>query len=411
MRTILSKSAIFASLAIIAVACGGGGEEPAPVATGDSSVTVAAPTTTPASTATPTTATPTTTPATTAAPTTSAAPTPQAFDLAALPELVQLADESVGDTDAEAVEVAQQIVGFAYDVPSPEDSTLYGVSALLFSASEGGGVWNFSYEVLAQDGAVADVDITLDDNGPGAVGLAVAYDPVMAALGFDRKGTTGSDPGDPGGPNSLNHVYVPDVDQQTLNGVPGRLPNIKIWVREDIVGGAYSSAIEIAGGYSFDYSFHTPPESAIPVPLLASLADAVPLPEGVLLSGARLRLERREPDSYGSERGLNYLRATLEWELPDGGFDEAVLLYADPSVFSDEQTLAAAEPSFFQEGKFEPSEFRETFDGRHSVDVLLLQRYAGQLTVLPATEDGEPAEVRVEIDLDPEVAILTPAEG
>jgi hypothetical protein len=410
MRKIVSSTAFVAAIAFLAAACGGGGDDgSAPVTTADSSVT-AAPTTELSGDPTSTTAAPTTAAPTTAAPTTTAAPpAARAFDLSTLPDLVHLADEAHGNPAIAPLEVAQQIIGFGYDIPSPDGSSLHSVSASTFGGSEDSVSWTFNYETVAADGVVEDVDITLEGSGPGAVALSTHYDPIMAALGFGRNGSTGSDPGDPGGPNSLNHVYPPEHDRQVLNGVPGRIPNVKIWVNEDINGGSYSDDVEIAGGYAFDYSFQVAP-GVIPVPLLAGLADALPLPEGAVLDDARIRLHRRSEGSFSIELGNTYLQASLEWLLPDGGFDPAVAMYADTTVFTDPTTLAAAEPSFFNEGQFEPTEMGESFEGRMQIGVLLLERYEGRLTVLPATDDGDAAKLRLEVDLNPNVTVLAPPE-
>ena len=45
------------------------------------------------------------------------------------------------------------------------------------------------------------------------------YDPIMADLGWTYSNSTGSDPGDEGGPHSINHVYQSDAETLVVDGL------------------------------------------------------------------------------------------------------------------------------------------------------------------------------------------------
>ncbi|MEZ5279508.1 MAG: hypothetical protein R2770_03470 [Acidimicrobiales bacterium] len=328
--------------------------------------------------------------------TTTTVPTPVVvFELATLPQLVA---DAVAATQGEgdALEVAERLGGFAFEIAPPDGSVLHELSTTMFGSADSAR-WSYRYGVIAAGGVVEDVDISLDDNGPGAVALAAYYDPIMGALGFERNGSTGSDPGDPGGPNSLNHVYDPADEQLLLNGVEGRVPNVKIWVDEDVTGGSYSDDIEIQGGYWFDYDFQVPP-GAVASPLLSEIAAAVPVPVGALLTDARLSLHKRFEDSFSYDLGPAYVTISLTWQLPEGSHDQAMAYYADSATFEGNNTFVIGEASFFDATIYEPSEWGETFDG-HGMDLMMLERYAASLE-LTEDDDGT-VELELDIELNP----------
>ena len=413
---------IGSSLVLALTACGGGDDEPAArpadtttsvETTGLTSDTTAPTTTAPAPTTTAaagaTTAPPVATdPATTAAPTTVPAPEPVAFDLASLPTLVeQLADLTALDP----LEYAMAL-GFPIEVGVPDGSTLYRVDATVDARETDAGPINevdTAYSVIAPGGTIPDVDIELDDNGPGSVQVTEVWDPIMTALGYERTNSTASDPGDPGGPNSVNHVYVPTPAAATdVNGVPADIGTVFVWADEDLTGASYdSSNPPLQGGYRIDLSADVGPD-AVPVPILAAIIDAMPVPDGATLTDAALRIQPRSPDSFDADKGPNYLDVTIEWAAPAGmGPDDLAAFYTDEASF-DGEALIAAEVPLSGEGPYRLAEVAAYGDTDYRLALLLVQRYGGWLSLAAPYEAGDPAEISYHVTLNPTDTELAP---
>lgn len=348
-----------------------------------------------------------TTTTTTAETTTTTTPSAATLDLAEVPAFVADIVDAVAGTE-DAYDLAAEFFGFGFEVTPPEGSTFYEGSVSL-SAAEETARWSTSYSVIAPGGVVEDVDISLDDNGPGAAALAARYDPMMAELGFERTASTGSDPGDPGGPNSLNYVYEPPNDQQTINGVTGRLPNIKVWIEEDVTGASYRDGEDLQGGYSFDYDLVTTPGGGAPSPFVAAILQELPVPADAFLSTVRVRTNHRFADSFDIDRGSVYVTASFFWELAAGSFDSVVDFYSDPALLDGSASLSVGEPSFFDEGFYEPAELQEGFEGRYELAILLAQRYGADLTIHPA-DDSNNETLEFRIELNPNDELLEPQE-
>lgn len=397
-----------AAVSVTLAACGGSSSEsssdtqapPGPTATSDA----LPPETEPLATEAPTT---------TSAPTTTVAPAPDPFDLTALPDLVAAADAAVGDPTVDPFGVVDDIVGFPVPIPVPDGSTLLQFDAILSFVSEDGTTgWNARYDAVAPGGAVDDIDLALDGNGPGSQQVIDIYDPIMADLGFERKNSTASDPGDSGGPNSVNHVYVAPDPAWDVNGVPATLDPLFIWSSEDVNGWAYDDSLAELGGYTVDIGFDTATSESTPFPLANAVLDAFPVADGLELSDLSISMRERSADSFSIDKGATYLDVVLEWEAPADALDAIVGFYADPAaLFTDEAVLMAGEDDFFNEGAIARTESYayDTTDTR--LDMLLLQRY-GALFGIDASDDGiEPVTLRLDIELNPnDIQLALPTE-
>lgn len=393
---------LVAGLCLATAACGGG--------SGDDTSTVATdPPITTENTAADTTATtdeaPTTAPATTAvtetpatdppAPTTTDAPAPEpvSFDLATLPELLDSVVRATTDPTISPLSIARQLIGFPLEIPVPDGSRLYGISFNPYFAPEANR-FEFGYDALGPDGVVPDIDITLEDNGPGSLQIIEIWDPIMAALGFERKNSTASDPGDAGGPNSVNHVYVAANPSVDFNGVPGEVAPVFVWSTEDINGWSYNAEREVLAGYSIDVDIETAPNAGIPAPIVNALLDLLPMPKGLELSDASVDLRNRTADSFDADKGLSYLEVLIEWEAPADVLDEMIEFLSDPTVlFPDEQSLMAGEDDFFNEGTIARTEWSDYGAADKHLELLLLQRYGAMLSINASSDGVEPMTV------------------
>lgn len=425
---VVTRVLLGSSLLVALAACGGGdGDDTsgdvAPsavtVPTGASEVTETiettdAPGTTdpaPATTAaTAATAAPTTTAVpTTAPPTTEPAPEPVEFDLATLPGLVEQIDDLSG-VDPLSFAMA---FGFPLEIGVPDGSTLYRLDTTVTTRTGDEPSFNdvgIGYSVIAPGGAIPDVDIDLDDNGPGSVQITEVWDPIMSELGYERKNSTTSDPGDPGGPNTVNHVYVPTEAAATdVNGSPAEIGTVFVWGDEDITGASYrSDESTLQGGYVVDLSADVAPD-IVPIPLIASLLDVMPVPDGATFTNAALRLNPRSPDSFDADKGLNYVEIALEWDAAaDATPDELARFYTDADF--DGEVLFPGEESFFAEGTYEVGEVSSYGDTDYRLPVLFLMRYDGVLSLSAASEAGEPAEITYRVTLNPTDTELAPPE-
>lgn len=357
------------------------------------------PATTTAPTAPPSTGSPGTT-AATVAPTTVPAPEPIEFDLATLPSLVErLGDLSAVDPLAFAIEL-----GFPLEIGVPDGSTLYRVDQTVTARDGDDGTFNAvgsEYTVIAPDGTIPDVDIDLDDNGPGSVQITEIWDPIMTDLGYERKNSTTSDPGDPGGPNTVNHVYVPTEGAAAdVNGTPADIGSVFVWGDEDVTGASYrSDSPPLQGGYRIDLSADVA-AGAVPVPILASLIDVMPVPDDAAFADASLRLIERSPDSFDANKGPNYIEITLVWTAAPGVTpDQLATFYAEAEF--DGSTLIAAEVPLSGDGPYRIGEVSKYGDTDYRLPVLLLSRYGGQISMSEAYDAGEPAEITYRVTLNP----------
>lgn len=399
-----------AVLALVLAACGGADDD-AQVDRVTTTTAIAATTTEAEATTTTSTSTSTTTTAVAATTTTTEAPPePVVFDLAELPELISELDTAV--TQADPLELAGRIGGFPYAIPVPAGSTIARVDTVI-RADADVREHEFTYSVVAPGGTVPDVDITLDDNGPGSVAITEIWDPIMADLGFERANSTGSDPGDPGGPNSVNHVYVPtESAPPTVNGLPATPGNVFVWSSEDITGAASGlDPVDPVGGYRIDADADLAASSPLGVPLLAAIADLVPRPDGAELARATVRLETRSPNAFEIDRGVHYVSISFEWTATPGStVDDVAAVYADGSVFRDDQLLPA-EASFFEDGVYDPAEVGVYGDTDRRLPLLLLRRYEGTLWIEESSDPAEPVTISYDVALNPNDPELAPAAG
>ena len=406
--------AAIAGLCLAAAACGGGSGNDVSTADSDPGSTVAqadptattqadpAPTTKPVSTVDDTPVTDPPAPTTTRAP----LPEPVSFDLASLPDLVDTAVEATTDPTISPLSIARQLIGFPLEIPVPEGSRLYSFSVdPRFGAD--GNRFEFGYDAVAPGGVVPDIDITLDDNGPGSLQIIETWDPIMAALGFERANSTASDPGDPGGPNSVNHVYVTSTPAGVFNGVPGELAPVFVWSTEDLNGWSYNSAREVLVGYEIDVDIETAAGAGIPVPIVNALLELLTIPDGLELSDAGVDLYSRSADAYAADKGLTYLELFVEWEAPADMLDTVVAFFADlTAIFPDEETLMAGEEAFFDEGTIAPTEWYDYGDADKRLELLLLRRYEATLAIDASSDGVEPMTVWLRIVANPVAPVL-----
>lgn len=405
-----------AVIGLIGAACGGGSDESAPAADSAGTTTTATTTTDaaddslPSATEAPATSSteqpPATDPAPTrppstepAATTTTEAPLPEpvTFDLATLPDLIALADQATIDPTVSPLAIVQQMVGFPFAIPVPEGSTLYTASAGFRTET-----FDFGYRAIAPGGAVPDIDINLDDNGPGSVEIIEIWDPVMAQLGFERNNSTASDPGDPGGPNSVNHVYTAAEPATVINGVAGELSPVFVWSDEDLTGGSYSDDREILAGYRIDFDFDVVSGQGIPIPIVNALLEQLPLPDGLALREISVDLNQRAPDAYLADRGLNYISMRITWEAPADLLDDVITFYTEPAtLFADESTLMAGEEDWTDEGTIERTGLADYGTGSKRLALLLVQRYEATLGIDASSDDVQPMSLTFSVDINP----------
>ena len=416
MRTrAISGTALVVGICLIGAACGGDSSDSTPATDPPPAGTQAPEQTTPVTADAPDETAPE--PATTDAPlvtdpppatdppppatTEPPAPEPATFDLTTLPGLIDIADQATTDPTITPLSIAQQMIGFPFEIPVPDGSTLYEVEAGLWTTDETTSTYEFSYDAVAPGGEVPDIDITIDGNGPGSEQIKEIWDPIMAELGFERKNSTASDPGDPGGPNSVNHVYVAADPTGSFNGVPGEVAPVFVWSTEDINGWSYSPEREPLSGYSIDVEADTVPTAGIPIPLVTAVLEQIPIPDGLTLSDVAVDFYGRSTDSFDAEKGLHYIDVYVEWEAPADQLDAVVAFYSDPiALFTDEAIMMAGEESFFDEGMIERTEPSNYDVADQRLGLLLLQRYEGTLGIDAGDGDDEPMSVSVDFEIN-----------
>jgi len=375
MRTVLFSAAL---VALVASSCGGGdGPE-----TSETTTTAVPDVTTTVAT---TTAAPTTTTTTTEAP----PPEPSTLALDDIPGLVVAWGEGTGDP----LELAQDIIAFPLAIPTPANTTPLHISVDMFGGDpESPWRWDWTYEVLSSD-PMPDIDIHAEESSPGNVALREFYDPIMTDLGWSYSNSTGSDPGDVGGPNSINHVYRSDAETIAANGLTATPKPAFVWADEEQVFG------EGVPGYQVDVPLEFEPD-VIPVPIIATIIAELPEIEGAQLVDVRLASWNRPDTSFDAEYGLRYFEVTMEWSLPPGAADDTKTLFSTglgPSAFF------AGEESFFDPGFVEPVEPR-VFDDDWTQPIVFLDRYEGTVDI--SGDDAAGATLELDITLEPNRVVL-----
>lgn len=369
------------TVAVMAAACGDGGDEVGEPP--ESTTTTLDGTTT--TTAAPDDATTTTTT------TTTTVPAPTGAEPLPLEDIVDLV-LAWGEGDGDPLQLAKDITGFPLDIPVP-NGTPHGIGVDLFGGdTDATWEWDWTYEVLSTE-PMPDIDIRADDPSPGYVALSDFYDPIMADLGYRRTGTTGSDPGDEGGPHSVNHVYQSDAETLIVNGLEAIPEPIFAWADEEQVFG------EGVPGYQVDAPFEFE-AGVVPVPLFLTLIEHFPALDDATLVDADITSWSRPEDSFDADLGLRYFDAELVWAIDDPeGAQAQVLDELDGAVF------VAGSESFFDPGFLEPEEPRiNGTEWRQTI--VFLNHYEGAVTI-----DSEESTLELSIRFEPgRVELQAPEE-
>lgn len=316
-----------------------------------------------------------------------------------IPDLVGMWADAVEDPTSDPLELAQRLTGFPVPVGVPEGSTVWRVD-LDMRSSEAGWNWDWRYSAHVPE-PVGDVDITLEDNGPGAVRLRQIYDPILSELGWTYSNSTGSDPGERGGPNSINHVYRFDSRAMEVGSFVATPTPLFVWLDEDLVFGDEVQR----PGYQIDVGV-TMGSGLIPVPLLAAVLDGLPALPGAELTRLDFSSFERPETSFAAEFGLYYLGldAVLEFSLADEAVARELFLSLDGPV------IRAGSESFFDPGFYEATE-PLMYDGTDwTLDLLVLDRYPASVRFETDDVTGIVA-ARIDVAFEPLRPALRPLPG
>jgi len=371
----LRAAVAVAAVALFAAACGSETTEP-PAETTSS-------TTTTSTTLLPTTSTVATT-------TTEPEPVgPISLALDEVPALVLAWGDGTGDP----LELAQEIIGFPLPIPTPPNTSALAISVDMFGGDlESPWEWDWTYEVLSSD-PMPEIDIHAAEDTPGEIALREFYDPIMAELGWTYSGSTGSDPGDVGGPNSINHVYQSDEPTLTVNGLTAAPLPAFVWADEEQVFG------EGVPGYQIDVPFEFEPD-LIPVPIVQTIINELPDLLGAQIVDVDILSVVRPESSFDAEHGLRYFEFSVEWALSPGTSAEvkqALSIDLGPSAFF------PGEESFFDPGFVEATEPRIFGDG-WTQPMVFLDRYEGSAQV--SGDDSVGATLEIDVRFEPNRTVL-----
>jgi len=321
------------------------------------------------------------------------------MDPGEIPDLVGKWADAIEDPGSDPLELAQLLIGFPVPVGVPEGSTAWRVD-LEMRSNEAGWNWEWRYSAHVPE-PVGDVDITLDDNGPGAVRLREIYDPILAELGWTYSNSTGSDPGDRGGPNSVNHVYRSDSGALEVGSFDASPSPLFVWLDEDLVFGEEAQR----PGYQMDVGATMEP-GLIPVPLVRTLLDGLPaLPGAELTSLDFFSFERLET-SFAAEFGLYYLDLVVifEFSLADEAVAQELFLALDGPV------MRAGSESFFDPGFYQATEPLMYNGTDWTLELLVLDRYPASVRFETDDVTGVVA-ARIEVAFEPLRPALQPLPG
>lgn len=259
--------------------------------------------------------------------------------------------------------------------------------------------WDWSYQALSP---IAEIDLDLDDGGPGSTNTAAIHDPIMADLGWQRKARVGSSPGSGiDAPQSVNFAYVPDFEELSIGDLTATPVVAKAWADEELNFGRGPDG----PGYRIDLEATLAP-GLIPVPTLATLIGNLPSVADATLTRVILRSRERSPDSFDADFGLHYIEVQLEFDLPNGSADTAYEAY---STGLDGEIYHVGSEDMLTPGTIRPSD-PYVYNDTWSQDVVVLGRYPGLIKVIADQVTGD-AEASVRITLDPNREELVPQGG
>lgn len=387
--------AVFALIAGVATACGGGSND----------------TTTPATTATPmetttstiaastTTAAPTTTteapadPVADATTTTTEAPLEPApvpeIDLAEIPDLIG----EWGTGDGDPLEIARRLIGFPLEIGPPPGSTPYRVDLRLFgedTAREWR--WEWTYESFAAPGVVQEIDANLPEGGPGTIEGRLHFDPQFRAFGWSNAAQVISDPSSGGGgPQSVNWSFSDDDGAFRLGDIDATPVSARAWADEDID----IRDGDPRPGHQVEITLETQPD-VIPVPLLEELYGALPVAPGARLTTVDFRSFDRSPDSFGADLGLRYLELRFVSELLPDSAEAVREIYSTGLAGTPYQM---GDLDHVNDGEIWVTEGRVDGNGVWRQPVIVLDRYEAEISVW--TNDDGTVMSEVDITFEP----------
>jgi hypothetical protein len=395
------------AMAMLAVACGGGEDEistapvdPIPTAEAPTDRSVDAPSEQETQSDPTPEPTPTSEPERAVAPEPTATPEPvptpeptPGFDLAAVPDLYERAVDAFNNPRVDPYEFAAELSGFPFEIRPPAGAALArgiqtAVNVTAFSVGGGALEWNWHYAAF---GGEPFGDLVFDDEagGPGAADVTRFFDPVLADLGFGRRASVKSSgfEADPDDPISINWVYEPATAAQQVNGASGEVINVRIWANENLANN-YSD--DIIAGYAIEAAANIG-AGGMPVPLLASVADALPLPADAALSSAGLSLNDRGADSFAAEQGLGELAVNIELTWVTALTPEQVRDFFKNAQFG--HLLLPGDIGFGDD--IDPEDFENLIDS--GAALVLLQRYGADLR---AESDGAGTRLSLRITVE-----------
>jgi len=325
--------AALSAFALIAASCGDSG-------------TASPATTTSSQSATTTSSAPNA--STTAGPTVTIPGTPIAVITdAEIPALVDEWGSGIGNP----LDLAQRIIGYPVAIDSPTGSRAAGLSVTLDGTfpPEQPWNWHWAYQSISPEGTTADP--------------ALAFEPQMANLGWS-----------PGINSRGSHSFSYNNETFPLGEIDATPGGLAISVIPDL-----STIDPAATGTGLDFAVDlTAQTNYIPVPMLATLFDEVPVAPGARLTSLTLHTTTG-PD------GARMIELTYVCYLFDNSAEAAKDTYSTGLAGSPYQmgVVSAANPGGIDDAA------AEVVDGLWTQPVVVLGRYPGEITVESDPSTGE----------------------
>jgi len=270
------------------------------------------------------------------------------------------------------LDLAQRIIGFPVAIDSVPGSRAAGLSVTLDGTfpPEQPWQWNWSYQSVSPEGTAADP--------------LPAFEPALSNLGWSSVSNS---------PGTLTAGY--DSDAFPLGEIDASPGDLNIGTIADM-----SSIDPAESGTGLDFTVDlTAQTNYIPVPMLATLFDEVPVAPGARLTSLTLHTTSR-PD------GSRQIELTYVCYLFDNSAEAAKETYTTGLAGSPYRAglISASDP-----GTIAPAS-AEMVDGIWTQPVVVLDRYPGEITIDANPATGQVTST-VTMTLVPGAAALAPPEG
>lgn len=297
-------------------------------------------------------------------------------------------------TDADPSQVAQEIIGFPFDLPAPVDGQIFNLLSET-SYDEDDGVWETRWRYGLEATEFPEL-MASDEDKPIGPAVDVMYNetvPRYIASGLVLQNTANT-PSDrhPSGMGSFQIYFRPeDTFAVPAAGLDGELDTMQVLMsvnvdgNDDIDGDVAEPGYYVGGSAVFA-------EAPAGMPLVGAVHELLNMPSSMTMTRGRVVSDFADPAVEG-ENGTPTVTLSMTYEGPASEFDSVIAALAEPA--GDLSELAYGS---IVDGALEPDTFEVSLTNA-STDLLLVNRHEGRMSAWVPDPEDELFELTVRFTL------------